>query len=141
MNKSLGINVAANFIFGLPEDTRESMRVTLDFAKRINAEWANFYAGMAYPGSKLYEMALEEGCPLPSSWSGFSQHSYDTLPLPTKYLSGEEVLAFRDRAFTEYFTDPDYLNLMDRKFGPSVVEHIKEMTTHRIVRKHQPDSG
>ena len=34
-----------------------------------------------------HEIALQEGWPLPEKWSGFSQHSEDTLPLPTKFVS------------------------------------------------------
>ena len=32
-------------------------------------------------------------------WIGYSQHSYNCLPLPTNYLCAEEVLDFRDAAF------------------------------------------
>ena len=52
-----GINVIGNFIFGLPDDTRESMQATLKLAKELNCEFANFYSAMAYPGSKLYDIA------------------------------------------------------------------------------------
>ena len=61
---------------------------------------------MAYPGSQLYDDALKQGWKLPETWSGYSQHAVDTLPLPTKHLSAGEVLAFRDRAFQVYFNNP-----------------------------------
>ncbi|MDO8580015.1 MAG: radical SAM protein, partial [Candidatus Omnitrophota bacterium] len=40
--RSHGINVAANYIFGLPEDTKESMQQTLDLALEMCTEMANF---------------------------------------------------------------------------------------------------
>ena len=46
-----GINVAANYIFGLPEDTEESLKFTYSFAEETNSEMVNFYSAMAYPGS------------------------------------------------------------------------------------------
>ena len=49
-----------NFIFGLPEDNLSSMQATLDLAVELNCEFANFYVAMAYPGSQLYNDALEE---------------------------------------------------------------------------------
>jgi radical SAM superfamily enzyme YgiQ (UPF0313 family) len=122
--KAAGINVGANYIFGLPEDDLASMQATLDLALSINAEYANFYSAMAYPGSKLYAQALREGWPLPQSWSGYAQHARDTFPLPTRNLSGDEVLRFRDQAFLTYFTHLPYLELVRRKFGPATLEEI-----------------
>lgn len=130
-----GIRVGANYIFGLPDDTLETMQETLDMAMEINSEWANFYCAMAYPGSKLYDIAVDEGCELPKEWHGFSQHSYEMLPLPTKYLSAREVLKFRDDAFHRYFENPNYLNTIEKNFGKNVKEHILEMTKTRLKRK------
>jgi radical SAM superfamily enzyme YgiQ (UPF0313 family) len=130
-----GINVIGNYIFGLPDDTHESMQETLDLALEANCEFANFYCAMAYPGSKLYNMALEKNWELPSSWIGYSQHSYECLPLRTEVLSAAEVLKFRDEAFTRYFTDANYLALVERKFGKDVVQHLNEMTKIKLRRK------
>lgn len=130
-----GIRVISNFIFGLPDDNLETMQETLIMAIELNCEFANFYSAMAYPGSKLYDIAIEEGWELPKEWHGFSQHSYETLPLPTKYLSANEVLKFRDEAFHKYFTTPNYLNMIEEKFGEKVKAHIQEMTKTRLRRK------
>jgi len=132
--RSAGIHVIGNYIFGLPEDDRATMQETLDLALELNGEFANFYACMAYPGSQLYEQALKEGWPLPARWSGYSQHAVDTLPLPTKHMSGAEVLRFRDHAFEVYFTSPRYLEVIRQKFGDPTVQHIQEMTAHTLVR-------
>ena len=134
--RAAGINVIANFIFGLPEDDLASMQATLDLALDLNCEFANFYCAMAYPGSALYEMARRVGWALPEQWSGYSQHAVDTLPLPTKHLSAAEVLRFRDHAFTRYFTDARYLDLVAQKFGPAAVDDIRHMTAHRLERRY-----
>lgn len=130
------ISVVGNYIFGLPEDDLDSMKATLGLALELNTEWANFYSCMAYPGSQLYLDAIREGLPLPASWSGYSQHSYDTFPLPTKYLSSGQVLAFRDYAFLTYMTNPRYLELLRSKFGQATVDHIKEVTQVKLERKY-----
>jgi anaerobic magnesium-protoporphyrin IX monomethyl ester cyclase len=134
--RAAGINVIGNYIFGLPEDDRESMQATLDLAVELNCEFANFYSAMAYPGSQLYSLAIKEGWPLPEKWSGYSQHAVDTLPLPTKYLSGAEVLRFRDHAFQVYFNSPQYLAMIAHKFGSETAQGIKEMAAHPLKRKY-----
>lgn len=133
--QSVGIRVNANYIFGLPDDTHDTMRKTLDMAMELNSEWANFYCAMAYPGSELYGIAIKEGWKLPKEWHGFSQHSYEMLPLPTKHITAKEVLQFRDDAFHKYFENPSYLAMVEKKFGMQVKEHIQKMTKTRLKRK------
>jgi radical SAM superfamily enzyme YgiQ (UPF0313 family) len=133
--RAAGIHVIANYIFGLPEDDLASMQATLDLALEVNAEFANMYCAMAYPGSRLYEMALREAWPLPPTWGGYSQHSADSLPLPTRHLSAAEVLRFRDLAFMTYFTNPRYLEMIGATFGPGTVEHLREMTLVKLDRQ------
>jgi anaerobic magnesium-protoporphyrin IX monomethyl ester cyclase len=134
--RKAGIHVIGNYIFGLPEDDQASMQATLEMALELNCEFANFYSTMAYPGSPLYRQAIDQGWTLPASWSGYSQHAVDTLPLPTRHLSAGEVLRFRDRAFKEYFESPRYLEMVDRTFGAETVAHIRQMMTHKLVRRH-----
>jgi anaerobic magnesium-protoporphyrin IX monomethyl ester cyclase len=78
---------------------------------------------------------VEKRWQLPDSWIGYSQHSYETLPLRTDALTSAEVLKFRDGAFHRYFTDASYLALVERKFGEDVVSHIRDMTKIRLKRK------
>jgi anaerobic magnesium-protoporphyrin IX monomethyl ester cyclase len=132
--QAAGINVIGNYIFGLPEDDLDTMQATLDLALELNCEFANFYSTMAYPGSPLYSTAIQSGLQLPEKWSGYSQHSYDTLPLPTKYLKPAEVLRFRDQAFQVYFNSPQYLEMVTRKFGPDTAEHVRKMNAHQLER-------
>ena len=131
-----GIYVIANYIFGLPEDDLQTMQETLDQALALNCEFANFYSAMAYPGSQLYQTAVEQGWPLPTSWAGYSQHAVDTLPLPTKHISGADVLRFRDQAFQTYFHHPAFLQMIESKFGRETAAHVREMASHKLVRKH-----
>jgi anaerobic magnesium-protoporphyrin IX monomethyl ester cyclase len=132
--RDAGINVIGNYIFGLPEDDLETMQATLDLALDLRCEFANFYSAMAYPGSPLYARAVRQGVPVPQKWTGYSQHSRDCLPMPTRYLPAREVLRFRDQAFMKYYTDPSYLAMVARRFGPETAAHLREMTEHKLER-------
>lgn len=131
--QAAGINVVGNFMFGLPDDTHETMRATLDMALKLRCEWANFYCAMPYPGSRLYDETPAERRPL--SWSGYSQHSYDCWPLPTATLTAAEVLEFRDWAFQRYFGSNAYLEMIDRKFGGQAVGEIGRMRGRELPRR------
>jgi radical SAM superfamily enzyme YgiQ (UPF0313 family) len=132
---SAGINIIANFMVGLPDDDFETMQATLDMAKHYNFEWFNIYACAAYPGSQLYEDAQKKGVKLPKKWEDYSQFSPGFVPLPTKYVSAEEVLRFRDKAFQEYFSRPEYLKMIEGKFGVKAREHIEEMLKVKVERR------
>jgi len=129
------IRVIGNFIFGLPDDDLDTMKQTLDLAIELNCEFINLYSAMAYPGSPLYTQSVAKELPLPETWSGFSQHSYDCLPLPTDHVSAAEVLRFRDQAFDTYFSNPRYLDMVTQVFGWDTRSHVEEMAKHQLKRK------
>ena len=132
--KANDIAICSNFIFGLPEDDYDTMNDTLALMTEINAEWANIYSAMAYPGSKLYDMALKQGWPLPESWQAYSQYARNSRPLPTRHLTGGQVLAFRDYAFDAYYRSPRYLNMIRSRYDEETMNHIIQMSATPLVR-------
>ena len=136
MIHNAGIEVIANYMFGLPEDNLDSMQETLNFARKVNCAWVNFYTTMAYPGSKLYYDCVAQKIALPESWNGYSQYSYECIPLSTKHITAKEVLAFRDYAFNAFFENNEqYFNMMKKKFGESAVKEIESMLSKKLRRK------
>ncbi|MEG3639850.1 B12-binding domain-containing radical SAM protein [Magnetococcus sp. PR-3] len=133
--QSSGIYVLGNYIFGLPDETLPSMHQTLNMAKELNCEFANFYSAMAYPGSELYRNAVDQGLDLPEQWHHYSQHAYDTKPLANDQLSAAEILGFRDYAFDAYFTDPNYLNMVGQTFGSDIRHAMQEMVKIKLKRR------
>lgn len=133
------INVMANYIFGLPGDTKETVKKTFDLSLELCTAGWNTYGAMALPGSYLYKKALEEGNQLPDTYEGFSFHSYETLPLPTEKLSAKEIITLRDEAFNQYHNHKPFLNLIEKKFGKEAVKNIVEMTKIKLKRKIKGD--
>ncbi len=133
------INVMANYIFGLPGDTKETVKKTFDLSLELCTAGWNTYGAMALPGSYLYKKALEEGKQLPDTYEGFSFHSYETLPLPTKKLSAREIITLRDEAFNKYHNHKPFLNLIENKFGKEAAKNIVDMTKIKLKRKIKGD--
>jgi hypothetical protein len=48
-------------------------------------------------------------------------------------------LYFRDKAFTTYFNDSNYLSMIKSTFGKSTSDHIQKMTSYKINRKHHKE--
>jgi len=129
------INVISNFIFGLPMDTQESMQSTYRYAVENMTEAVNFYSAMAYPGSSLHSLARKSNWDLPQTYSGYSQHSYETLNLRNEHLTAAEILKFRDQAWNDFHTNPSYLKLVGDKFGIRARENIEKSTSITLKRK------
>tara|TARA_Y100000590_G_scaffold468942_1_gene653968 strand:- start:1362 stop:2891 length:1530 start_codon:yes stop_codon:yes gene_type:complete len=130
-----GINVMANYIFGLPGDTKETMQKTYNLSEELCTAGWNAYAAMALPGSQLYKNAIENKTKIPDSYEGYSFHSYETQPLPTETLKAEEILKYRDKSFEKYHTSKNFLKKIEEKFGKKALNNIKDMTKIKLKRK------
>ena len=129
------INVMANYIYGLPGDTKKTIKKTFNLSLELCTAGWNTYGAMALPGSLLYKKALEDGTPLPDTYEGYSFHSYETLPLPTETLTAKDVISLRDKAFHEYHNHKPFLELIEKKFGKKAAENIVEMAKIKLKRK------
>lgn len=130
-----GLEVMANYIFGLPGDTIETMQKTLNLSIELCTLGWNGYPAMALPGSQLYKNAIDKGQILPKTYEGYSFHSYDTIPVPTEELTSEEIIRFRDLAYDEYHSNPKFLEKVKVKFGQTAVDNITEMLKVKLKRR------
>src|SRR5437867_8393908 len=59
--KALGITIHGTFILGLPGETRETIEETIRFAREIDPHTIQVSLAAPYPGTALYQQALERG--------------------------------------------------------------------------------
>ena len=129
------IGVAANYIFGFPEDNMETMQQTLDLALELNTEMCNMYPCQALPGSPLHVKAKQQGWELPDTYQGYGFLSYETTPMSTNYVSAAEVVKFRDNAWEKYHTGKPFLNLIESKFGVDARAGIEDLAKVKLKRR------
>ena len=129
------IDVMANYIYGLPGDTEQSILETLNLSKKLCTRGWNTYASMALPGSNLYKLALEKKYKLPDNYEGYAWLSYECQPLRNENMTAEKILKMRDDAFIDYHTYKPFLKKIKEKFGKKAVDNIKSMTKLKLKRK------
>jgi len=101
---ALGLTIHADYILGLPGETKESIHNTINFAKRIDAETIQVSIAHAFPGTEFYEYAEKKGFITNKSMedSGGHQMAHIEYPgLPTDY-----ILEMVHRFYDEYFFRP-----------------------------------
>jgi len=59
--KALGIAIHGTFILGLPGETRETIRETIEFAREIDPDTIQVSLAAPYPGTALYDEARANG--------------------------------------------------------------------------------
>lgn len=133
--KDHGLYAGNNFLFGHWGEDMASMQATLDLALELNGEFSNFYQVQPLPGSQLYYEYIQRGWVPPTDFDAYSFHSYNAQAVPTKHLTGAEVLKFRDEAWHTYFSSPSYQKLVLEKFGQEALDNIKDQCKLKLKRK------
>ncbi|MEM2703023.1 MAG: radical SAM protein [Candidatus Bathyarchaeia archaeon] len=59
--KEIGIHTACSFMLGIPGETIEDMKASLEFAKKLDPDWCQFNIYIAYPCSALYDEIIQKG--------------------------------------------------------------------------------
>lgn len=109
LTKKYGIRVQGFFMIGQPGDTKETVEKTLQFAKDLNIDYAQFMRTVAKPGAKLYEDVSKE-----LGYDYFSSYILGEVPemrLPTPWteLSEKEIDLLTRKAYLGFYFRPSYI--------------------------------
>jgi radical SAM superfamily enzyme YgiQ (UPF0313 family) len=93
-----GIRVTANYMLGLPEETRDDLQQTLDLAEELAVLDFGYFVFYPYPGTQLFQVCRDKGY-LPDDYlDRAANHRETILQLPT--LTQDDIAEYYD-AFTE----------------------------------------
>ncbi len=101
--KKYKIRVVAHFILGLPGSNKERDIETINFAKRINPDFAQFYIATPFPGSQLYNMAKENNWLTSTDWKKVEQGD---ISISYPDYSADDILKIRRKAYKEFYFRP-----------------------------------
>lgn len=117
--KETGIKTYGYFMIGNLDDTNETIRETIDFAKNLPLDYAQFSVCTPFPASELWEIAKNRGViPEDIDWSKFD---WEGNPPNVSQVSDEERKMWYNKAIREFYFRPKYLfkhlNLSNIKTG------------------------
>jgi len=101
----LGLLVHADFIIGLPGETRETIRRTIDFAKSLDNETIQVSIAHAYPGTEFYDYAKKNALVNIGSMSDEQGHQLPNVIYPG-ILDEAEMVEWVERFYGEYYFRP-----------------------------------
>jgi len=106
-SRQAGIGNWGYFIIGLPGETEETIRQTIDFAKRLPLDLALFHIAAPYPGTPFFFDVLENGWFRPGTvWEEVDMDRSTVLDYRETGLSAERLEYWQKRATREWALRP-----------------------------------
>jgi hopanoid biosynthesis associated radical SAM protein HpnJ len=101
----LGLTVHADFIVGLPGETKQTIQQTIDFAKKLDCETIQVSIAHPYPGTEFYDYAQKNNLiQLNASMTDDGGHQLPTVIYPG--LDRGELVDSVERFYGEYYFRP-----------------------------------
>jgi anaerobic magnesium-protoporphyrin IX monomethyl ester cyclase len=99
----VGLGVNTFFVVGLPQETKEDLQATLDFARQLKQKGcAGFWISTAtpYPGTRLFTYCVEHSLIDPENMDYRHLRTVDYL-IYNENITPQELIAFRERMMRE----------------------------------------
>ncbi len=108
--RKLRMLVNGCFMLGLPGDTKETISKTVEFAKKLNPDTAQFYPLMVYPGTPAYEWAERNGYLATKDYSKWitAKGMHNTV-VSRPGLTDMELVALCDEARRQFYFRASYI--------------------------------
>ncbi len=103
----LGMNICADFILGLEDETEDDVLKTIKYALELSIDFASFNIAAPFPGSVIREEAIKKGYQV-ADMEGFdSLGEYGNLS--SQYIDGKRLKKLRRNAVRSFYFRPTYL--------------------------------
>ncbi len=137
LTRRVGIRTFAAGMLGIPGQTIKDIEETEAFLKEIKPSFVHFFFTTPFPGTELWDIALEKGWLSPDvdfsrDWD-FRSTSYPAVEMG---ISKEELRKIRSRLQNKMFFR-NYVHLRNMKFVSTIVAALaaSPIATVRTVRK------
>jgi len=140
--QAAGIEVRAAFMVGLPGESRKAAMATLEMAKELEPDYAQWNYTVPYPGTQLWKEMRNHGKLLARDWGQFS--NWYPAYLPFAYEDPEELVQIRKRILRGFYLRPRYVwgrlrhmrDLRDaRRYAGALVDFLSVL---KRARKGKP---
>ncbi len=111
LTREAGIQTIGYFMLGSPGETPETVRRTIDFAKKLKLNFAQFAVTIPFPGTELYDIYLRNGHK-DISWEDLSYARLEggvTPVFESDRLSKADLQHWMKRAYREFYLRPGYI--------------------------------
>ena len=111
MTRNANIGFFAYMMIGIPHETKEEMFATVDFAKKLKPDYAQFSICTPYPKVELYYQMLNEGIVPEDYWQKFAEDPTPEFKIRfwNKDFTEEELREIQDQCHARFYSSPTYI--------------------------------
>lgn len=112
MARKAGIEVDGMFMIGLPSETVEDIKRTIDFAIELKVRYAIFNIFVPYPGCEFYDVLSRQGKIKFKDWSDFTSYPTYAGGEPVYVPDGltkEELMNLQTKAMRKFYFRPSFI--------------------------------
>jgi hopanoid biosynthesis associated radical SAM protein HpnJ len=102
--KKLGIRIHGTFILGLPGETRQTMRETMEYARELDVDTIQVSLAAPYPGTELYARAVQNGWLKQGDL--VDEHGIQEAIIEYPDLSREEIFEGVEQFYRRFYMRP-----------------------------------
>jgi radical SAM superfamily enzyme YgiQ (UPF0313 family) len=107
MTRKVGIVCSASYVFGIPGETRKSLKETIQFAKKINSNFAHFNMITPWPGTDLYEEMTQNNKIKKEDWKNYyKKRGMHSPTISINGLSQSELGKLSKSAYRQFYLRP-----------------------------------
>ena len=106
-----GLLTLADFMLGNLGETREDIEKTMSFVKRLQPDFVQFSICSPYPGTPLYQIALERGLLQSDVWTEFARNPLQDFrsPMWTENFTEDELIGMTRSAYRDFYVSPRFI--------------------------------
>jgi anaerobic magnesium-protoporphyrin IX monomethyl ester cyclase len=111
VTREAGMQTVGYLMIGSPGETPDTIAATLDLARRLRLDFAQFSLTTPFPGTELYQLYRQEA-PADVPWESFvySGTGGDAAPLfASRHLSRADLRRWEKRTYRSFYLRPAYL--------------------------------
>jgi radical SAM superfamily enzyme YgiQ (UPF0313 family) len=129
--KKLGLVIHGDFIVGLPGETRESIRKSIDFAKELDVETIQVSIAHPFPGTEFYDHVKKNGLITIDNMTDESGHQLPNYTYPG--LDRGELVEWVERFYGEYYFRP---KVALRLIGKAMFNNSERKRLYKEAREY-----
>lgn len=129
-----GMLVHGCIMTGNPDDTKETMKQSYEFAKKINCDSMQFYPLYVYPGTEAYKWAMGKNYLATNDFSDWlNDDGHHNCVLITPDLTSDEMVYLSDYYLKKYHLRPRYLLMKLMQAIKNPLEGYRSLKSAKVL--------
>jgi radical SAM superfamily enzyme YgiQ (UPF0313 family) len=107
--KTAGLDVHGCFVIGLPGESEESAKETVNFALNLGLTTAQFSGATPFPGTKFYDLCRENGWLEAQNWQDWLRDGEQSGIVEYPNFGRERINYYVDLGLKKFYLRPAYM--------------------------------